>query len=432
VNLDRKTFLRRLGAGALGLAAARGLGAMATDPEQATSAPVWRDDDPEGYWREVRAQFPMTPRRTYFNTGGLGPAPRRVLDMLTLASRQLQERVETGHDFFAQARVIVAAYLGAQADEVCFARNTTEGNCIVASGLELQAADEVIFESHAHPGGSFPWLNRQRTDGIIVKTFEPDPVRAEGNVERIAALITPRTRVIQVSHVTSPTGIIMPLPAIAQLAQQHRAWFHVDGAQSAGMIPVDLPALGCDSFATSGHKWIGGPHETGVLWIRLDKLEQVVPRQVGAYSSEDINLKHANQLFRYTPGARRYEYGTRNAASVLALAEAVRFQNEIGRDRIAARGRALADHVRAGIEKIDGVEILTPADPAMRGSILTFHSPRMGHNKLFEHLLVDHHLRCRPVDEVGLDAIRVSTHLFNSVEECDRLIGAIGEILKTA
>jgi len=431
MNLDRKTFLRSLGAGALGLLATRALGEIDGDPEQLSAMPVWNPADPETFWRQVRAQFPMTPERTYFNTGGLGPAPRRVLDMLTLAGRQLQERVETGHDFFAQARVIVAAYFGAKTDDLCFVRNATEGNCIVATGLELTAADEVILESHAHPGGSFPWLNRQHTDGIIVKTFDPDPDRAAGNVERIAALITKRTRVIQVSHITSPTGIIMPCPEIAKLAAQHHCWFHVDGAQSAGMIPVNLPALGCDSYATSGHKWVGGPHETGVLWIRGDKMSEVVPRQVGAYSSEDVNLNNPGP-FVYSKGAHRYEYGTRDAAAVLALAEATRFQNEIGRDRIAARGHALADRVRAGFEKIDSVEILTPKDPAMCGSILTFRTPKMKHNQLFEHLLVDYHLRCRPVSEVDLDAVRISTHLFNSVEECDHLIGALDEILKKA
>ena len=431
MNLDRKTFLRSLGAGALGLFAARNLGAMDIEPDVTNVTPVWDESDPESFWRQVRAQFPMTPQRTYFNTGGLGPAPRRVLDMLTVASRQLQERVETGHDFFAQARVIVAAYLSVKVDNVCFTRNCTEGNCIVATGLELQAADEVILDSHAHPGGSFPWLNRQRTEGVIVKTFEPDPLSAAGNLERIAALITPRTRVIQVSHMTSPTGILMPVTEIGLLAAKHHIWLHLDGAQSAGMIPINLATLGCDSFATSGHKWIGGPHETGLLWIRGDKMNQVTPRQVGAYSSDDIDLNNPG-LFKYTAGAHRYEYGTRNAASVLAVAEAMRFQNEIGRDRIAARGHALADRVRAGFEKIDSVEILTPADPTLRGSILTFRTPKMAYGKIFERLLVDHHLRTRPVSEVGLNALRVSTHLFNSPEECDHLVAALGEVLAKA
>ncbi len=431
MKLDRKSFLRSVGVGALGLLATRSLSGMEVEPDLPATLPLLDDANPEAFWAEVRAQFPMTPRRTYFNTGGLGPASRRVLDMFTVASRQLQERVETGHDFFAQARVIAAAYLSATVDNVCFVRNATEGNCIVATGLELQAADEVILDSHAHPGGSFPWLNRQRTEGIIVKTFEPDPTSAAGNVERIAALITPRTRVIQVSHMTSPTGIILPVPAIAQLAQQHHAWLHVDGAQSAGMIPVNMATLGCDSFATSGHKWIGGPHETGLLWIRGSKMDQVTPRQVGAYSSADVDLNNPGP-FVYSGGAHRYEYGTRNAASVLALAEAMRFQNEIGRESIAARGSLLADRVRAGFQKIDSVEILTPADPALRGSILTFRSPKLAYGKIFERLLVDHHLRCRPVSEVGLDATRVSTHLFNSPEECDRLVAALDEVLQKA
>lgn len=431
MKLHRKDFLRGLGAGALGLLAHRAWADFETEGYQSAATPTWNDADPEEFWRKVRAQFPMTPERTYFNTGGLGPAPRRVLDMLTVASRQLQERVETGHDFFAQARVIAADYLGAKPEETCFVRNTTEGTCIVAGGLELAAGDEIILESHAHPGGSFPWLNRQRLDGIVVRTFEPDPVHAAGNLERITALINSRTRVIQVSHVTSPTGIILPVPEIAELARQHGFWFHVDGAQSAGMIPINVHALGCDSFATSGHKWIGGPHETGLLWVRADRMEKVTPRHVGAYSSDDVNLNNPGP-FVYSHGAHRYEYGTRNAASVLALAEAARFQNEIGRDRIAARGRMLANRVRDGIARIDSVEILTPADPRLRGSILTFRSSRLPYGKIFERLLADHRLRTRPVSEVGLDAIRVSTHLFNSVEECDHLVSALDEVLRKA
>jgi selenocysteine lyase/cysteine desulfurase len=117
---------------------------------------------------------------------------------------------------------------------------------------------------------------------------------------------------------------------------------------------------------------------------------------------------------------------------VVALAEATRFQQEIGRERIAARGHLMAQRLRDGFLKIDSVEILTPADPALRGSIITFRSPKLAYGKIFGALLKDHHLRTRPVSEIGLDAVRVSTHLFNSPEECDRLIGALDEVLKRA
>lgn len=427
MNLDRKTFLRGVGAGALGLLAGRALSAAPLGP--APSAPIWNDAEPELFWKRVRESYPMTTERVYFNTGGLGPAPSRVLDMLALAGQQLQNRVETGHELFAQSRSIAAGFFGVAPEEICFTRNATEGNCIVSAGLDLHASDEVIFETHAHPGGSFPWLNRQRQAGIVVKTFEPDQTSAEGNLQRIAALITPRTRVIQVSHITATTGLLMPVAAIAKLAHEHGCWFHVDGAQSAGTLRVNLPALGCDSYATSGHKWLGAPHETGVLFIRRDKLDSVAPSHVGAYTSDDWDFRGA---FNYVPSAQRYEYGTRSAASVSALVEAMRFQDDVGRDRIAARGRALAARVRAGLAKIGDVEILSPASPALASAMVTFRSPRIGHEKLFGRLLTDYKLRCRPVSEVGLNATRVSTHIFNSPEECDRLIGAVEEIVKHA
>jgi cystathionine beta-lyase/cystathionine gamma-synthase len=149
--------------------------------------------------------------------------------------------------------------------------------------LTVKAGDEVIFESHAHPGGSFPWLNQAKLRGIVVKLFEPDPRDGAGNVARIAALMTPRTRVVQGSHVTAPTGVVMPVAAIAKLCRDRGVWFHVDGAQSAGMFPFSLREIGCDSFATSGHKWLGGPLETGVLFVQRARLDEVAPVLVGAY-----------------------------------------------------------------------------------------------------------------------------------------------------
>src|SRR6185436_7748286 len=131
-------------------------------------------------------------------------------------------------------------FLGAEPTEIAFVRNATEGNAIVAAGLALTKGDEVIFESHAHPGGSFPWLNQQKLRGVVVKLFDPDPRDPAGNVARISALLTPRTRVVQVSHVTAPTGILMPVAAIAKLCRDRGVWFHVDGAQSAGMIPFSV------------------------------------------------------------------------------------------------------------------------------------------------------------------------------------------------
>ncbi|HRG57125.1 MAG TPA: aminotransferase class V-fold PLP-dependent enzyme, partial [Lacunisphaera sp.] len=234
MSLDRKTFLRRLGAGAAGLAAAGTVRGIAVAP---LAPPVFDPARPELFWEGVRALFPLFDDPVYLNTGGLGPASQLVLNKVTAVSARLQQHSETGHDLLAPARETMAAFLGARPDELCFTRNTTEGNSIIAAGLALAAGDEVIFESHAHPGGSFPWLNQARQRGVVVKLFEPDHASAEGNLARIRDLISPRTKVIQVSHVTCTDGLVFPVAAIAELARARGIWFHIDGAQSAGMFP---------------------------------------------------------------------------------------------------------------------------------------------------------------------------------------------------
>jgi selenocysteine lyase/cysteine desulfurase len=428
MNLDRKAFLRRaaLGAGVLaGAAKARAGAAEAISPLTAKFNPA----DPEPFWREVRDQYPLSRDITYFNTGGLGPVCQPALAMAAETTRRLQEKSEHGHGLLAGARETLARFLGAGPAEIAFVRNATEGNSIIAAGLKLDRGDEVIFESHAHPGGSFCWLHQAKLRGIRVKIFEPDPRDSAGNPARIEALMTRRTRVVQVSHVTAPTGILLPVAAIARLCRERAVWFHIDGAQSAGMFPFSLREIGCDSFAASGHKWLGAPHETGVLFIRRERLDEVAPTLVGAYSGEVDGLPGE---LRLAPTAIRHEYGTRNAAPILALAAAARFQETIGRERIAARGRALIERVRAGLARVRGVEIPTPADPAACGSMLAFRTAAVPFDRLFARLMREHAIRCRPVSEQKLDALRVSTHGFNSPAECDALVAAVEKIVGTA
>lgn len=422
--MDRLQFLRLCGAGAGALATAR-LGA------QTGGAPAWpidlRAGDPASLWQAVRAQYTANPNLVYLNAGGLGPSPRPVLDIRDLTARALQARVESGHFFFEEARTIVARFFGASAEELCFTRNATEGNSIIAAGLGLAAGDEVVLETHAHPGGSLPWLNQVRQAGVVVRTFEPDAHSAAGNVERVAALLGPRTRVVQVSHVTAPTGIVMPVAELAALCRARGVWLHVDGAQSAGMIPVNLAALGCDSYAASGHKWLGGPRESGVLFIRAGQIERVAPLHLGAYSSGEFDF--TGQMI-YTEGVRRHEYGTRDAATVVALAEATRFQDQIGRDRIAAHNAQLVERFIAAARQIPGLEVLTPAEPSLRAAMVTFRLPGLPAAKVFGALLESRRLRCRPVSEQNLNAVRVSFHVFNTPEHCDELVAALTEIVR--
>ena len=428
MNVNRRTFIGGLGLGALSAVGA--VGAILPGGSTPLTLPALPPFDPaaaEGFWRQVRSLYPIKDDPLYLNTGGLGPVSQPVLDQFVHTLQKLQEHSETGYDRHEPARETLARFLGVSADEVCFTRNATEANSIVAAGLTLKPGDEVIFDSHAHPGGSFPWLNQARQRGVEVRLFEPDSGSAEANLARIRELITARTRVIQVSHITCTNGVLLPVAEIATMARERGIWFHGDGAQAVGMIPVNLDQLGFDSYAMSGHKWLGGPHETGVLYLRRSQLEAVAPTGIGAHSGELTQLPGE---LTYRAAAWRHEYGTRNAAAVVGLEQAVRLQESIGRDRIAAYGRGLSTFLVDAFADIDGIEILTPGLPELRGSMVTIRHPRANAAKFYTYLLKEHRLRCRPVTEQGLEAVRISTHVFNSLADCDRVIKGVAASLR--
>ena len=421
MGIWRRTFLSQFGLGAMGLSWRMSNG-------ESARLPAFRSLDDEAYWTQVRAQFPLTHDRVYLNTGGLGPAPYPVLDAVQQIMMNLQRRSEHGHKMIDNARKPVADFFGVQPAEIAFMRNATEANATVASGLTfLKSGDEVIFETHAHPGGAIPWMSRQKQQGIVVKAFEPDANSPEENLNRIEALITPRTRVIQVSHLTAPTGIVMPVKQIASLARDRGIWFHIDGAQSAGAFPFNLAEIDCDSYGTSGHKWVGATHGTGILFVKKGRLNEVMPTEVGAYS--DNGTFDIPGTLEYNETAVRYECGTRDAARVIGMQQAVGFLNQIGMDRVAAYGKTLGIYLHHGLQEIPGVTVLTPEDPEMRAGITTFKTD-IPYLDMYRQLAADYKLRCRIVSERGLDAIRVSTHIFNNKQECNQVIEAVRKIVE--
>ena len=419
--MNRKTFLTRALAGAT---------AVSLNPLSSLRAGVVPDERTlEGLrgfdltdWSTVRKLFPLTHDRVYFNTGGLGPPSYPVLEAMRDQALRQATMGETHHSLFAEVRATTARFFGAKPNEIAFNRNASEGNSIIAAGLDLKRGDEVIFDSHAHPGGSFPWMVRQKEDGIRVRIFEPDSDHPASNLERILELVNERTRVIQVSHLTAPTGILFDVQAIAREARKRGIWFHIDGAQSAGMIPLNLHETGCHSFATSGHKWLNAPQETGFLYIAEERLPDVASSHVGAYSDAGYELPDD---YSYNPTAQRHEYGTRDAASLLGFERALLLQEQIGQERIAAHGKTLAGMARQCLANIRGLEILTPEHPLMHNSILTFRFPEKDARQLAGDLSNKENLRCRYVGERGLNAVRVSWHVYHQEEDINRLEAGI-------
>lgn len=385
------------------------------------------DPRDETYWRLVRDHFPLTRDRIYLNNGGLGPSPYASIEALTRTIAELERICETGHtaELWQTIKTSCAAIMGCDPDEVAYTRNTTEGVNIVCNGLPLKKGDEIITSNHEHVGNTIAWLARWRRDGIRMRVFEPSMASAQENIDRIAKLITPKTRALSLMHISTATGQILPLREIGELARRHNLWYFVDGAQSVGMLPVDVHGIGCHAYATSGHKWLLGPKGTGLLYVRRDMLDTIQAKWVGAYSNTgDYDMRTGE--FHYNPSAQRYEYGTVSVPLFVGLGAAVDFLLHIGMENVWARNHALATRLKAGL-RTAGAEDLTPQYDTGYSSMITFRIPGVERPALQQFLADQHKLRTRGIYEGGLDGIRISLHIYNSFEEVDRILAAIDD-----
>jgi selenocysteine lyase/cysteine desulfurase len=380
-------------------------------------------------WRELRSQFQLTLGLAYFNTAGLGASPRAVTDRVKAMMDVEEGSPSPGHseEDWDRIRGKAAGLLGrgCSAGEMALVSTATEGINLILNGLPLAAGDEVVTSTHEHVALAIPLLHKIRTAGIVVRTFEPDLQSRAGNVERVAAVMGPRTRLVFLSHVTCTTGQVLPVAEIGRLAAERRAWFALDGAQSLAQGPIDIAATGADFYTASCHKWLMGPKRTGLLFVRRDRLEQLRPTVVGAYSDASNSL--AERRLTLQSSAKRFEYGTQNDALVYGLEAALDFVAGLGLDAIEAHNRALTEACLVGLRRIPGVELLTPPERDARSAMATFRLAGRDNREVAGALVRRRH-RVRSVTEAGLDAVRASFHVCNDARQVEELLIAIEDI----
>ena len=385
-----------------------------------------RDDKDEKFWNFVRQQFPLQEDLIYMNNGGLGPSPYQVLETIKSQMWKWESVSETGHGMVETVHEKAAKFFNCGTDEIAFTRNATESMNIIARGIPLKKGDEVLMTTHEHPGGGIPWLAIQKEKGIRVKLFEPGMTKEE-NLSIIESKINSRTKVLMISHIPCTNGFLFPVKEIAEMCHQKGIYVVYDGAQVLGMIPVDFNDMGCDFYASSGHKWLCGPKGTGLLYIRREMLDVWQPTHVGAYSPEVYILEE--KKLKYQKQAKIVEYATRNTPIIMGIGASLDFFSAIGMEKVAARGRALATYLKDQLSEIEKVELLTPKDPALSGSIVTFKilDDKKSYTDYIGQIKKKYNIRLRPIGEHGLNAIRVSLHVYNTFEQVDRLV----EVVKT-
>ena len=381
----------------------------------------------EDYWKFIRQQFPLNKRKIYLNTASLGASPRLVIDTVYDWTLKLEGMGESMQDRIQETRVKAAALIKCDVDELAITANTTEGINIIAQSISFKEGDEVIITDHAHIGGAAPWLALQKAKGIKVKLVKLDE-SGKYNLDIIKKMVSKKTKVVVISHVTCTTGMVLPVKEIAEFCREKKIYTCIDGAHPLGMMDIDLHDINPDFYATSGHKWLLGPKGTGFLFINKEVIKDLMPIHAGAYAGKNYNLEEL--IFEHNQKAQRIELGTRSTPTALGLGSAIDFINAIGIKNVEKRGRDLATYLKVQLVKLPNIELLTPMEAEFSASIVTFRIKGMEHKTAQERIqssVIDNpvgkkKIRVRGIHENNLNAIRVSCTVYNNFEELDSLI----------
>jgi L-cysteine/cystine lyase len=389
--------------------------------------------------RKIREQMPATTACHYLNTGTNGPLPKvtaevmkQVIDKEFVEGRYLPFIKELYADM-DKTRSLLADIVGASMEEIALTRSATEALNIVYWGLRWQPGDEVIATSVEHTAGLAPLSLVKQRYGVVAKYVEVawgekfDEEQFLASVER---LITPRTRLMLVSHVSFSTGITFPLQKLAQLCHSRNVYVLVDGAQGVGATPVHMHELGVDFYAIAGRKWLCGPEGIGALYIAKDRISEVDPTFISPSSIRDRHdLDIYSPYIVPAPFAARYHIATAmNTSVLLGFQRSLEYLNDLGIDWITGRVPSLARYVRGLLAPLPEVEIITP--PGKEAGFIHFHVKGWNPTELCS-ILNEKGFMVRPVPKQHLPApARISTGFYVTEEELDQLVELLIEVIR--
>jgi len=418
--VDRRGFLASF-TGAVGFAASTGIrgelfARLAQAPAQLPQRSLY-DSNEEGYWTEMRKQFLIPADEIYLNNGTVGSSPAPVLravfdgynDTEKMAQNDPEDYPIWGYAAWNEFRDPLAAFVGCKRDEIALLRNATEANSYIANGIDMKSGDEVLMTDQEHPGGEQPWSLRAKRYGVVVKKITlPKPVQDSAQVLKLFNdAITPRTRVIFFSHITTVTGVVLPAKEICALARSKGILSAVDGAHVTGMMRLRVHDLGCDLYSSSPHKWLQAPKGSGFLYVRDEVIDRLW-NTIATEGWEEPKLR-----------AERFQrVGSSNVPSLWGLRASIDLANKIGMERIERRHRQQADYILGEMMK-RGAESWTSPDPALRCAIVTVNVPPIQRMDLENWLWKTYKIRIRGGEPSKL---RLSTPYYLLRKDIDRFL----------
>jgi len=392
-----------------------------------------------------RPDFPILARLVngaplaYLDSAASSQKPRQVIDAVSRyyewshsnVHRSIHTLGEEATELYEGARDAVRAFVGAaHREEIVFTRGTTEAINLVAQavGRTLGPGDEILVTEMEHHSNLIPWQMLCRDRGTTLRAV---PVIGEGflDMDAFSRLLTSRTRVVAVAHVSNVLGTINPVDEIIRRAREAGALVLLDGAQGAPHLPLDLASMGPDFYVFSGHKMLG-PTGIGVLFARRETLERIEPAWGGGEMIKEVWIDHA----QWNDLPWRFEPGTPPIAGAVGLHAAVEYLDKLGMVRVAAHERDLTARCLDALARVPGVTLYGPRNAEIKGAVVAFNveglHPHDGAALLDERgiaVRAGHHCAQPLMKHLGIvGTLRASFSVYNTPAEVERLAEAVG------
>ena len=393
--------------------------------------------------KSVKSQFPIFKNKVngkpliYLDNANSSQKPKSVIDRISKfyskefsnIGRSVHSLAVTATNRFEETRDLMKKYINAKSrDEIIFTKNATESINLVASTYGdkfIKKGDEILITELEHHSNYVPWHFLRQKKGAIIK-FAKSNDRGEVSIDEIKKLITNKTKIIAITHLSNVTGVIMPIKKIVDLANQKKIPVLVDGCQGAPHLKLDMQELGCDFYAISCHKMYG-PTGVGILYAKKKWLDVLPPYQGGGGMIEEVK----KERITFPGSPTKYEAGTLQTAEVVGFSESIRFIEDVGIKNIMQHEKEILEYGLEEIKKNNSVRII--GDPKDRGSIISFTIKGIHPHDIATILDEDgvairagHHC-CQILHEkMGISAsARASLGIYNSKDDIDALSNAI-------
>jgi isopenicillin-N epimerase len=380
--------------------------------------------------RSLREEFLIDPDVVFLNHGSYGACPRPVFERYQAWQRELERQpVEflgrRQRALLTDARDALAAYLGAGLDDLVMVPNVTTALNIVARSLPFEAGDEILTTDHEYGALRRTWtfVAEHRQARVVVQELPPPFDDPDEVVETIWAGVTQRTRVLFLSHITSPTAVILPIEPLISRARAAGIWTVIDGAHAAGQIDVDLRGLGVDFYGGNCHKWLSSAKGAGFLYVRPELQDLVEPLVVswGWRPNEPWSTPYVDALQRQ---------GTHDISAYLSVPSAIKYLQDRDWGKVRQECHELARLARRSFSEITGIEQLVDDDPRWFAQMATLPLPASCDAKLLKQRLYDDYRIEIPETHWGdIPCLRVSVQGYNTRSDIERLTVAAQELL---